>query len=273
MPAASGLPGARCSRSSPSIVREPPQRDRAERQVDEKQPAPAGVVDDEAADHRPADAREREDDREVALVARAQPRRDDLADERLRERHQAAAADPLHDARRDQRAERRRRAAGERAEGEDDDRDRQHLAPAEAVAETPVERHHDHRGEQVGDREPRRVAQAAELAADHRRRGREQGLVDRGEEHRHHDGDEEAPEARPVERRRGAAAGATAGDDAAALPTRTGASIVANPISGDRSSRSRLAALARVERRRRRGTRPARPARSPSGRCARTARS
>ncbi len=179
-----------------------PERDRAERQVDEKEPPPARVVDDEPADHRPADAREREDDREVRLVARAQARRDDFADERLRERHQAAAAEALHDARRDQQRQRRRKPAGERADREDEDRGRQHLPAAMTVAEPAVERHHDHRREQVADREPRGVAQVAELAADHRRRGREQRLVDRGEEHRQHHREEQAPEARAVEGRR-----------------------------------------------------------------------
>ena len=112
------------------------------------------------------------------------------------------AARALQGARSDQQAERRRHAAGERAEREDDDRDREHPAPPEAVAEASVERHHDDRGEQVGDGEPRGVAQVAQLTADDGRGGREQGLVDGGQEHRHHHRDEEAAKPRAIEVRR-----------------------------------------------------------------------
>ncbi len=76
---------------------------------------------------------------------------------------------------------------------------RAHLAPSEAVVEPAVERHHDDRREQVGDRQPRGLAQAAELAADDRRRRGEQGLVDRRQEHRQHDREEQLAESRPVE--------------------------------------------------------------------------
>ncbi len=178
-----------------------PDGDRAEGQVDEEEPAPARVVDDEAADHRAADAGEREDDREPALVASTQPRRHDFTDERLRERHEPAAAEALDDACRDQRRERRRCAAGQRAEREDDDGAREDTAAAEAVAEPAIERNHDHRREQIADRQPRGVAQATELAADHRRRRRQQRLVDGGQEHRQHYRDEEAAKAAAVERR------------------------------------------------------------------------
>ena len=201
MPAGSGLPRVGFGRSSPPSERSR-HREGAERQVDEEQPAPAGMVDDQAADDRAADAGQREDHREVGLVARPLPRRHDFADERLRQRHQAAAAEPLQDPRGDQQAERRRQAAGERAGREHDDGDAEQLAPAEAVAEPAVERHHDHRGQQVADRQPGGLAQAAELAADHRRRGREQRLVDRRQEHRQHDREEEPPEAGAVVGRR-----------------------------------------------------------------------
>ena len=83
-------------------AREAPGGECGERQVGEEQPAPAPVRHHQAADHRPADARAGEDQREVALEADALARRHQLADQRLRQRHQPAAAQPLQHARRDQ---------------------------------------------------------------------------------------------------------------------------------------------------------------------------
>ena len=199
MPSASGLPCDGCARSSPSNGRSRQSATAHSGRLTKNSHRQLAWWTTSPPSTGTADAREREDDREVGLVARTRARRNELADQRLRERHQATAAEALHDPRGDERAERRRDAARERAEREHDDRRGQELAPAEAIAEAPVERHHDHRREQIADREPRGVAQAAELAADHRSRRREQRLVDRSQEHRQHHREEEAPKARTVE--------------------------------------------------------------------------
>src|ERR1051326_8494188 len=63
-----------------------PRREHREGQVGEEEPPPARVRHHEAAHHRTGDARGGEDQREVALEARALARRDQLADERLTQR-------------------------------------------------------------------------------------------------------------------------------------------------------------------------------------------
>ena len=55
--------------------------------------------------------------------------------------------------------------------------------PAEDVAELAVDRHHDGGGEQVGGGDPDLVLHAAELADDRRHGGRDDGLVEAGEQH------------------------------------------------------------------------------------------
>ena len=74
-------------------------RHRAERQVDEEHAAPAEMMREIAAGDRPERAGRDHHGGQVALIARALARRDGFADKRLRERHQAAAAKTLQDAR------------------------------------------------------------------------------------------------------------------------------------------------------------------------------
>ena len=78
----------------------------ADRHVDQEDPAPAGDAEDgrlpgeEAADDRAEHARGAEDGQEVALVLGPLPRRDDVADDRQRQREQAAGAEALEGAER-----------------------------------------------------------------------------------------------------------------------------------------------------------------------------
>jgi hypothetical protein len=177
-----------------AATRHAPRRQQAQRQVGQEQPAPVAVVDDEAADHRPADAGDREHGREVALVARPLPGRHQLADERLRQHHQAAAAQALQHARGDQPcmwAPGRRPASPARTR----QRGQHHVAPAEAVAHAAVQRRGDGGRQQVADRRSRRCrtgrrgrARCAGVA------GGQQGLVDRAHEHRQHDRAEQREE-------------------------------------------------------------------------------
>ena len=95
----------------------------------------------------------------------------------------------------------RRERAGDRRQREHAERAEQHAAAAEPVAQVAVQRRGDGRREQVADDDPRQVVDAAQRARDRGQRAREDRLVGGGQEHRHHDAREHAPE-RVARRRR-----------------------------------------------------------------------
>ena len=167
------------------------QRGDAERQVDPEDQRPVELLGEEAAEHRAADRGHREHRADIALVAAALARRDDVGDDGLRQRHQAAAAEALQRAAEHQGGHRRRQRAGDRAGDEQADRDHHHDAAAVDVGELAVERRHRGAGEQVGRHHPRQFAEIAEMHADGRQRGGDDGLVERAEEHRQHDADDD----------------------------------------------------------------------------------
>ena len=133
----------------------------AEREVDVEDPAPREVVDEEAAEQRADHGRDAEDGAEEPLVLAALARRDDVADDRDRRHDQPAAAEAL-----DARGTRSARPmfcaqpAERRADEEDHDRRLEHDLAAVEVAELPVERADDRRGEQVRGDDPREVLDA-----------------------------------------------------------------------------------------------------------------
>ena len=169
---------------------------RADRQVDVEDPAPREVVDEEAAEQRADDRRDAEDGAEDALVAAAVARRDDVADDGDRRRDQAARAEPLHRAERDQLGHVLRDPAEHRADQEDDDRDLERLLAAVEIAELAVERAGDRRREQVRGHDPREVLEPAEVADDRRQRGRDDRLVERREQDDEHQRAEDQADAR-----------------------------------------------------------------------------
>ena len=71
------------------------ERDRTDRDVHVEDPSPRELLDEHASEERSDDARHAEHGAEKALVTAAVPRRDDVADDRLRPDHQAAAAETL----------------------------------------------------------------------------------------------------------------------------------------------------------------------------------
>src|SRR5207247_7645153 len=97
------------------------------------------VVDEEAAEQRADHAREGEHPAEVALVLAALTRRDDVADDRLRRRHQPAGADTLEGAEGDEHPHRLRHATEHRSREEDDDGRLEDALAAVEVADLPVE--------------------------------------------------------------------------------------------------------------------------------------
>src|SRR5690606_34937015 len=100
------------------------QADQRERHTYEEAPAPAepGRIDDHAADQRAADRSDGHRGAEVAVVAAAITRRDDGADDRLRERHQPAHTDALQTTGGEQLGYVLRDSGQHRANNEDDDR-------------------------------------------------------------------------------------------------------------------------------------------------------
>jgi hypothetical protein len=142
------------------------------------------VVGEDAAEQRSGDAGEDEDQLDVALVAPALARRDDLADDRHRQRHQPAGAEALEGAEADQLAERAGHAGQSRAGQEDDDRrDEQRLASVE-IAGAPPQRHRDGGAQQVGGDDPGELVEATEVADDRGQRRGHDRLVQRRQEHR-----------------------------------------------------------------------------------------
>ncbi len=154
------------------------------------------MVDEEAAEQRADDGRDAEDRAEVALVLAAFAGRDDVADDRERDHHQAAGAEPLQGAEGDQLRHRLREAAEHRADQEDHDRGLQHALAAVEVAELAVERARDGGGEEIGGHDPGQVRDPAEVADDRRERRRDDRLVERREQQHEHQRDEDRANAR-----------------------------------------------------------------------------
>ena len=71
------------------------ERQQAERYVDPENEAPVQMLGEHSAEYRARDRGEREDSPEVALIAATLARADRVADDRLRHRDQAAAAEAL----------------------------------------------------------------------------------------------------------------------------------------------------------------------------------
>ena len=154
------------------------------------------MVDEEAAEQRADDGRDPEDCTEVALVLAAFSRRDDVAHNRERDHHEPAGAEPLQGAEADQLRHRLREAAERRSDQEDHDRGLQHTFAAVEVAELPVERPGDGRGEEIGGDHPREVGDSAEVADDRRERRRDDRLIERRQEQHQHQRAEDRANAR-----------------------------------------------------------------------------
>ena len=112
-------------------------------------------------------------------------------DGREGEHEESAAAQALQGPRGDQEGHRAREPAERGAEQEQAHRDEHHRAAAVEVAELAVERRHDGRGEDVGGHHPAQVIEPAEVRDDGRKRGRDDGLVERSEQQEEADGDDD----------------------------------------------------------------------------------
>src|SRR2546423_89389 len=130
------------TREAPDSVAAPPRAPRRERgragaapQVEVERPPPGEIVDEEPADQRADDAGDPEHGAERALVLPPLARRDDVTHDRLGEHYEAAAADALDRAERDQLAHVLGQTGQRRANQEDDDGGDEQVFPAVLVAE------------------------------------------------------------------------------------------------------------------------------------------
>lgn len=152
-------------------------------QIDVEDPAPAEVLGEQAAEQRAEDAGGAEHRAEQALVAAAFPGRDDVADDRHRQHHEAAAAQSLDRPEGDQLGHVLSQSAQRRTDQEDDDRGLEQALPAVLVAQFAPQRGGGGRREQVGGDDPAQMVQAAQIADDRGQGRGDDRLVEGGEEH------------------------------------------------------------------------------------------
>ncbi len=174
-----------------------------DRQIDPEDPAPCQMIDEEAAENRTDDARDGEGAGDVGLVAAALAGRDDVGDRRMRHRQQPAAAQPLEGAKADELRHRGGEAAQHRGQQEDHDGDLQHDLAAVEVGQLAVDRRCRRRGQEIGRNDPGEMLDAVEIGRNARQRRRDDGLVERGEEHAEHQADQDDDRLAMVETARG----------------------------------------------------------------------
>ncbi len=166
--------------------------EQAQRQVDPEDEGPVQMLGDEAAQHRPRHAGRGEDGGDLRLVARPLAGRDHVRDDGLGQRDEAAAAQALQRPRQHQQQKARGQRRDERGHGKDRDGDEQHDAPPVNVGQLAIERRR-HRGrQQIGGDHPRQVGEILKMGADGGQRRGDDGLVQRAQEHRQHDAEDDA---------------------------------------------------------------------------------
>ena len=165
-----------------------------ERQVDVEDPAPRQVGHAQPADQRPDDRGHGEHGPEEPHVAAAVARRDDVADDGLRADHQPATAQSLHGAEGDELRHGVAEARQRRTDDEDHDRGLEEDLPPVLVAELAPQRRRHRRRQQVGGDHPGEVRPPVQVADDGRQRGRDDGLVERRQQHPQQERAEDQPE-------------------------------------------------------------------------------
>ena len=165
----------------------------AHRQIDVEHPAPAEVVGDPAAEQRADDHRQAEDAHQDAHELGALSGREDVADDRLRDRHHGAGAQALEGAEGDEGGHAVRLAAQGRAHDEDAHAQGVEALAAVGVGELAPDRHGSGRRQQVAGGHPHVVLEAVQAADDHRQGGADDRLVEGRQQHaEHHAGEDEA---------------------------------------------------------------------------------
>ena len=161
-------------------------RNDPKRHVKPEDDRPMQVLGNGAAKGRPGEAGHDPRRAHVGLVAAPLARRDHIGDSRLGQRHDPAAPDSLQCTASDQYRHVGRRRGYDRTCKEQADRQQHHDASAVDVGELAVERRHHRRRQQIGNDDPRQVLEITELTSDGRQRGDDDGLIERRQEHAHH---------------------------------------------------------------------------------------
>ena len=163
----------------------------ADREVDEEDPAPAGLVGEEAADQRPGDEAQAHQAGEHALERGAAATGVEVGDEDEREAFERARAEALQPAPGDQLRHVLRRGRQRRAEQEERHPDQQQRAPPVPVGEPRVHRQRHGRRHEVGGDDPQVGRPPVEVAHDHGQRRPDDRLVEHREQQAGDDGGEQ----------------------------------------------------------------------------------
>ncbi len=164
--------------------------EQADRQVDQEDPVPGGVLHQPAAQRRSRQRAEQAGNGDEAEHPHQVLARVDAQDHQPSHRHHQRAADALYDARPDQQFEARRQRAKQRAEAEQQYRAEEHPARAETVGDPPRGRYQQGHREQVGDHHRLHAQRVFVQRTGHaRQRGVEDGAV----EGLHEEGDGDQP--------------------------------------------------------------------------------
>ena len=167
----------------------------ADRQVDVEDPAPAEVVRDVAAQRGADDRGQPEDRHQQADPLAAFLGREEVADDRLVDRHHRAAAETLEGAIEDELGHGVGLAAEGRADHEQHHADdEEHLAPV-GVGELAPDRHAGGGCKQVRGGHPGVVRHAVEVGDDLRHGGAHDRLIDRRQQHAGHHAGQHQPRA------------------------------------------------------------------------------
>ena len=158
------------------------------------------MVDEESAEQRADHGRETEHPAEESLIAPALARWDEVADDRNADDDETAAADSLKRAKENELQHALGDAAQHGAHEKDRNRHLQNQFAAVQIAQFPVERTNHGAGQEIRGDHPGQVGEAAEIAHDRGQRGRDDGLVEGGQEERQ----EQRAEHRRERRLRGA---------------------------------------------------------------------
>ena len=160
----------------------------AHRDVDEEDPVPGDVVGQDSAQKRTDEEGDTEHAAEQALVFAALGRGEEVTNHGKGDREQGACAETLNAPEEDQLPHRLAQARQHRSDQEQDDARQEHRLAPEIVRQLAVDR--DRRGarHEVGGDDPGVEVGALELGGNLGQNRTNDGLVERAEEQRKHDG-------------------------------------------------------------------------------------
>ena len=167
------------------------EHERADREIEEEHERPTDRVREESTDRRTHQDGDTEDGPEQSLVSTAFGRREQVADDRERDREQRTGAEALDASGGDQLPHLLRESGEQRAEHEHADPEQEDRAPTEQVGQLAVQRSADRGRQQVGRERPGVEVVPAKVGDDRRQSRPDDGLIEGGEEDSDHDGAED----------------------------------------------------------------------------------